>query len=421
MELSARVNALKPPVTLAMAARAADLRAKGVNVIAFTAGEPDADTPEFIKQAAVESLKRGETKYAPIPGDAATRRVIADKLTRENGIAGVTADHVVISTGGKHSLYQLFQALIDPPGVGGARDGAQEVILPMPAWISYEAHAELAGGVVVPIETSAAGDYKITPAQLEHAITPRARLLVINSPNNPCGTMYSPDELRALAAVVASAAKTVAPNLLVISDELYEKIVYGGIAHASIGSFPEVAQRVITVNGLSKAYAMTGWRVGYFACPGEFGLKLAKGVCRLQGQSTTAIPTFILPAVREALLNGAADVERMRQDYARRAEIAFKLIAAIPGFRCPRPTGAFYLFPDVSSHFGSTTPGGKRLACAMDFADALLDEAHVAVIPGEDFGRGGEKCVRITFACSDDSIREGIGRIARFVSSLKRA
>lgn len=416
MDLSARVNALRPAVTLAVTARAAELKSQGVNVISFAAGEPDFDTPEFIKKAAIESLLRGETKYAPIPGDAATRKVIAEKLTRENAIPGITPDHVVISTGGKHSLYQVFQALIDPPSPGKP---AAEVLLPVPAWISYEAHAELAGGKVVELPTRVEADYKITPEQLHAAITPLSRLLVLNSPNNPCGTTYTPDELRAIARVIADAGKTTAPNLLVISDELYEKIVYAGIPHLSIGSIPEVAERVITVNGLSKAFAMTGWRVGYFACPGEFGLKLAKGVARLQGQSTTSIPTFILPAVREALTKGASEVERMRQAFARRAEIAFDLASKIPGLRCPKPTGAFYLFPDVSAHFGKISPKGARIARAMDFAAALLDEHHVAVIPGEDFGRGGEKCIRITFAASDEEIREGLRRLGEFVASLR--
>ncbi|HVZ93182.1 MAG TPA: pyridoxal phosphate-dependent aminotransferase [Phycisphaerales bacterium] len=415
MRLSARVNALKPSITLAMSARAAELKAKGIRVISFAAGEPDFDTPEPIKRAAIDSLMRGETKYAPIPGDAATRKVIAEKLARENGIQGITPDHVVISSGGKHSLYQVFEALIDPPGAG---QRAAEVIIPVPAWISYEAHAELAGAACVEVPTTGASDYKITPEQLRGAITARSRVLVLNSPSNPCGTMYTPAEVRAIAGVVAEAARTTAPDLMIVSDELYEKIIYGGIEHLSIGSIPEVAERTVTVNGLSKAYAMTGWRVGYFACPGEFGLKLAKAVGRLQGQSTTSIPTFILPAVREAMLNGSPEIERMRQAFARRAELAYSLVSKIPGFKCPRPTGAFYLFPDVSAHYGKTSAGGKRIVAAMDFAMALLDEAHVAVVPGEDFGQGGEKCVRITFASSDDDIREGFERIRKFVEGL---
>lgn len=416
MRLSARVQAIKPPVTLAMTARAAELRAAGVSVVSFAAGEPDFDTPEPIKQAAVQSLARGETKYAPIPGDPETRRVLADKLARENHIPGLTPDHVVVSTGGKHSLYQLFQALIDAPAAG---EKPAEVIIPVPAWISYEAQAQLAGGRCVEVLTGASSNFTMTPEQLEAAITPRSRVLALNSPSNPCGTMYTPAALRDIARVVARAAASIAPDLVVISDELYEKITYGGVEHLSIGSIPEIAERVITVNGLSKAYAMTGWRVGYFACPGAFGLSLAKAVGRLQGQSTTSIPSFILPAVREAILHGGSDVERMRAAFARRAALAYDLVTAIPGLECPRPTGAFYLFADISVHFGKSTPGGRRIGSAMDFAQALLDDAHVAVVPGEDFGRGGERCIRITFAASDADIREGMARLARFVADLR--
>src|SRR5690606_30492615 len=204
-------------------------------------------------------------------------------------------------------------------------------------------------------------DFKITPEQLRQAITPRSRVLVINSPSNPCGTMYTPEELRALASVVAEAARSTAPDLTIISDELYEKIVYGGIPHCSIGSFPEVAERTITVNGLSKAYAMTGWRIGYAAGSGDFGLKVAAGMKTLQSQSTTSIATFELPAIRVALTECADDVERMRQAFARRAELTYALVSQIPGLQCPRPTGAFYLFPDISAHFGKRTKGGRVL------------------------------------------------------------
>lgn len=405
MRLASRVRSLKPSTTLAINAKAKALQAAGVPVLSFAAGEPDFDTPERIKRALIDSVNRNETRYTAIPGDPATRKILADKLSRENGLPNVTPEHVVISSGGKQSLYQIFQALIEP---------GDEVILPTPAWVSYAPQIELAGGRVVEVVTSASSDFKMTPDQLRAAITPRSRALVLNTPSNPCGTMYTPDELRAIARVVATS-----PDLMVLSDELYEKIVFGGIPHFSIGSVPEIAERVVTINGLSKAYAMTGWRIGYCAGSGEFGLQLSKALQTLQGQSTTSIATFELPAVRVALTECADEVERMRQAFARRAEITYSLVSKIPGLICPKPTGAFYIFPDVSAHYGNRSPAGKVIGCAADFAAALLDEHKVAVIPGEDFGTGGERCIRFTFACGDEQIKEGMARIDAFVRSLR--
>lgn len=416
MRVSKRTLDLTPSATLAVSAKAAQLAKAGVDVIPFAAGEPDFDTPEPIKRAAVEALLGGMTKYCPVPGDAETRAVIADRLTRVNGIPGVTPDHVVISSGGKHSLYQVFQALIDPPETGAA---PWEVIIPTPAWVSYRPQAELAGARVVEIPTTPATDFKITPDQLRNAITPRTRVVIINSPSNPCGTMYTPEELRALGRVIPEAAVSAAPDIVVISDELYERLIFGGVPHFSIGSMPEIAERVITVNGLSKAFAMTGWRVGYFAGSGAFGLAVAGAVKKLQSQSTTSIASFILPAIRVALRDCDADVERMRQAFAKRAEIAFAAVREMPGVVCPKPTGAFYLFPDVSAHFGKKSAKGATIDSAMAFAAALLEEEHVAVVPGEDFGAGGEKCVRITFALAEDRLREGLARMARFIAGLR--
>ena len=415
MNTSLRVRSLKPSTTLAVTARAKELRAEGVDVISFAAGEPDFVTPQPIINAAKRALDEGETHYAPVPGDPQTRRMLAEKLEKVNNIPNITPDHIVISSGGKQSLYQVFQALIDPPGPG---EEPAQVVVPTPAWVSYRPQIELAGGSVVEIETGADNDFKITPDQLNEAITPSTRCVVLNSPSNPCGTMYTPDEIRLLGEVIEHAARTVAPDVTVISDELYEHIVYGGIPHYSIGSMESIAERVITINGLSKAYAMTGWRVGYFGGSGAFGLEVAKGVKKLQSQSTTSIPAFILPAVRAALSECAGEVERMRARFSDRAALMHGLVSKIDGFVCPRPTGAFYLFPDISAHFGKTSPKGTTIESALGFATALLDEAHVAVVPGEDFGSGGEKCVRLTFACSEETIQQGCERIAGFVDSL---
>ncbi len=414
MDVSRRVQAIKPSATLAVTGKAKEMRAAGQDVLSFAAGEPDFDTPSRIKEAAKAALSEGQTKYAPVPGDLKTREVIANKLREENAIAGCTPDHVVISAGGKQSLYQVFQALIDPPAPG---ETPWEVLLPVPGWVSYAPQAQLAGGRVVELVTDATSDFKITPDQLRSAITPRSRVLMLNSPSNPCGTMYSPEEIRALAAVVHETATT-APDLVIISDEIYEKLIFGGDAHLSIGSIPEVAERTITVNGLSKAYSMTGWRAGYMGGTGEFALEVAKGVRKLQSQSTTSVTAFILPAIRVALTQCADDVEEMRQAFAGRGELLYSIVSGFEGVRCPKPTGAFYVFPDLSAYFGRTSAGGRKIASAMDFAGALLEEHLVACVPGEDFGTGGEKCCRFSFACSKEQIEQGMDRVRAFIGAL---
>ncbi len=415
MRLSHRVEGLKPSVTVAFGNKAKALKRSGVEVLDFTLGEPDFDTPHPIKQAAIDALLAGQTKYMPTLGDPATRQAIADKFTRDNGIPGLTADHVAISAGGKHSLYVAMQCLLDPPPPG---EPPLEALIPVPGWVSYAPIAELAGARVVELPTLPANDFKITPAQLREAITPRTRLLILNSPSNPCGTMYTEAELRTLAAVIDDAARTTAPDLVVISDEIYEKIVYGGIAHFSIGSVPGVADRVLTVNGMSKAFAMTGWRVGYAAMPGEFGRRLIGAMATLQGQMTTNITSFVYPAIRAALAECSADADRMRDAFARRADLITRLLAGVPGVRTVRPTGAFYVFPDVSSHFGRTSPAGRRIDSSLALCEALLDEARVAIVPGEDFGGCAKNHVRITFACGEQQIERGVAALGGFLSRL---
>jgi aspartate aminotransferase len=413
---------LKAPATLSMMARAKAMARQGVDVVNFGVGEPDFDTPAVIRAAAVKALNEGQTHYVPTIGDVETRTVIAEKLTRENGIRGLSAEHVAVSTGAKHSLYLVTQALVD--GEGGKRRGDgetewDEVLLPTPSWVSYRPIAELAGARVVELPTTAAGGFKVTPEQLRGAVTPRSRMLILNSPSNPCGTMYSPAELKALAAVVAEAARTTAPDLVVVVDEIYEKIVFGGIPHFSIGSAPEIAERTVTINGMSKAFAMTGWRVGYAAAPGDFGKRLITAIDALQGQMTSCITSFVYPAIRVALKECAADVERFRAEFEKRAGIIYGLLSQIPGMPCVRPTGAFYVFPDVSGLFGRTTPKGARIKDSVDFAMALLEEAHVAGVPGEEFGGCGENHLRLSFACSEGEIRKGMERVEGFVRSLR--
>lgn len=415
--LSRRVQALKPSATLAIGSKAKALKSQGIAVLNFALGEPDFDTPEVAKAAAVAALKANQTHYMPTLGDAETRAAIADKLKRENGINGLGAEHIAISVGAKHSLYLLCQCLLDPSGPG--EKGANEVLLPVPSWLSYGPIAELAGGRVVELPTTPETDFCISAAQLKAAITPRTRMLILNTPSNPCGTMFRPELLVEIAGVVAEAARTIAPEMVIIVDEIYEKIIYGGIKHLSIGSLPSVAERTITVNGLSKAFAMTGWRVGYAACPGAFGRDLIRGMDTLQGQMTSCITSFVYPAIRAALTQAGAETERMREQFAHRAELAFGLANKIPGLKTPRPTGAFYLFPDVSACYGSRTPAGRTLAGSVDFADALLTEAHIAAVPGGEFGGCGDRHIRLSFACSEGDIEAGMQRLGRFVASLR--
>lgn len=413
--LARRVTGLKPSVTVAFMNRAMSMRASGKDVLSFAAGEPDFDTPGVVKQAAIGALNAGQTKYMPTLGTPDARSAIAEKLVKENGIAGLTGEHVGISAGGKHALYGLMQCLFDEARAG---EEARELLLPVPAWVSYAPLAQLAGAKVVEIPTTPEGGFKVTPEQLKGAITARSRALVLNSPSNPTGAMYSEVELRALAKVLADAS-AVAPELVVITDEIYEKIIYGGVPHFSIGSVEEVAERTVTVNGLSKAFAMTGWRIGYCACPGEFGLRLMKGLSTIQGQMTTNITSFCYPAIRAALTQCAEDVERMRTAFAGRAGLITQRLKAIRGLDVPTPAGAFYAFPDISDLFGRISPGGLAIGSSLDLANALLEEALVAVVPGEDFGGCAGNHIRISFACSEEQINKGMDRLEKFVASLR--
>jgi aspartate aminotransferase len=405
LRLSRRVRQLKPSATLAVSARVRELKAEGRDVIGFGAGEPDFDTPEAIKQAAIAALHDGMTGYQPVPGPPEARAVIAEKLQRDNGI-DCRPEHIVITAGAKHAVYLALQALLD-------FDAGQEVIVPTPAWVSYDPMISLAGGSTVEVPGAVDNDFKISPGQLEAAITPNSAAIILNSPSNPCGTMYAPDEMRALVDVLARYEQ-----IAIISDEIYEKLIYGGIEHLSPGSIDAVADRVITINGLSKAFAMTGWRLGYVCAPGDDGAA-AKAISKLQGQMNSHATAFCFPAILEALRNGAAELESMRAQFAKRAKLIHDLLTGMPGVVCPRPTGAFYVFPDVSAHFGKTTPGGRAIDSALRFAEALLEEALVAVVPGEDFGECARTHIRLSFACSESDITEGCRRLHEWLESLR--
>lgn len=414
--LSQRVSSLKPSVTVALNNRAKALKASGVDVLGFAAGEPDFDTPRSVKQAAIDSLLAGDTKYTPTMGDMATRNAVARKFTTENHIPGLTGDHIAIGAGGKHVLYTAIHCLFDPPAPG---ERAWEMLLPVPAWVSYAPICEMAGGKVVELETTPATNFRLDPEQLRRAINPRSRLLILNSPSNPLGTMYPEADLRAIAKVVHE-TRDIAPDLVILTDEIYEKIVYGSVPHFSIGSIPEIAERTLTLNGMSKAFAMTGWRIGYAGMPGDFGKKFINAMATLQGQMSTNITSFTYAAIRHALTDPGvqSEVETMRQAFAQRADLIMSRMAQIKGVTCVKPQGAFYVFPDVSALFGRTTPKGVKLDSALTFSEALLDEAHVAFVPGEDFGGCGRNHLRISFACSEDQINKGMDRFAKFVSTL---
>lgn len=406
--LSYRVRSLRESSTIAISNRARALRRSGVDVLSFAAGEPDFATPAPICAAAIEALNAGQTKYVASLGDPATREVIAHKLSDENGITNLTGEHVAVTCGAKHALFSICQCLFD-------QGGDAEAILPVPSWVSYRPVIELAGGRVRELPCHPENGFDIDPEALREAITPRSRLLVINTPSNPCSTMYSPDRIRSIAAVVHE-TRNDAPNLVIVSDEIYEKIIFGPHHHLSIGSIPEVAERTITVNGMSKAFAMTGWRAGYAACPGPFGAELINAMGRLQGQMTSNITAFVYPAIRAALTDCGEDVERMRQAFAARAEMMHAGLVRL-GLSCARPAGAFYAFPDVSPLFGRTTGAGRSLDSAHAVAEALIDEAGIATVPGEGFGGCGAKHIRFSFACSEEQIEEGLRRLAAFLDS----
>ncbi len=405
MFVSSRIAAMTESATLAVGAKAAAARAKGHDVIAFAMGEPDFDTPSNIKHAAIAALEKGMTKYAPTPGDKLAREAIARKLTEENGIE-TSFEQVTVTAGAKHAIYMALQAIVEP----GRGD---EVLLPTPAWVSYKALIELAGAKCVEIAGSVENGFRITPTQLAAAVTPRTVGIVWNSPSNPCGIAYPASEVRALCDVLAKCER-----VAVISDEIYEKLIYPeispGLVHFSPGSVATLRDRTITINGMSKSYAMTGWRIGYMAAPRSMAGELIK----LQGQMTNSIPSFFYPAIVEALTNSAAGVESMRVKFASRARLMKAELDRVPGFVTVTPNAAFYAFPDVSAHFGKTTSAGVRIASAQGFADALLNEAHVAVVPGEDFGECARGNIRFSFACSDENIVKGIARVRGWVATL---
>ena len=389
MKVSKRAQAVPPSATIAVTARAKQLKAEGVDIIAFAAGEPDFDTPDYIKDAAIKAMKEGKTKYTAAPGIIELRTAIAEKLKKDNGL-NYTPEQIVVNIGGKHSVYEAMQAILDP---------GDEVILPTPYWVTYTETIKLTDATAVLVQTSEQTGYKITPEQLKNAITKKTALLVLNSPNNPGGFTYSPDELKALAKVLEGT------DVMVFSDEMYEKLVYGDTEFVSFASLSEDAyNRTLTSNGFSKAFSMTGWRIGYTAGP----LEVIKAMGRLQSHMTQNAVTFIQHAAIAALQDDGSGLEKMRVEFEKRAQYMAEKLNSIEGVKCSQPTGAFYCFPDVSSHYGRNI-NGEKINDSMDFAKALLEHAKVALVPGKPFGCDNN--VRLSFACSLEQITEGLNRI----------
>jgi aspartate aminotransferase len=395
MKVSHVVGQLQPSATMAISAKAKALKAQGIDVIGFGVGEPDFDTPQAIKDAAITAINDGYTKYVvPNAGTPGMKQAIIDKFRRDNGLEFEPAE-IMVACGAKHALYLAFRTLLDP---------GDEVLVPEPFWVSYPEQIAACSATAKTVETGR--DFLLTPETLSAAIGPNTVAVVINSPSNPTGAMYTEDQLRALAEVI------IEKDLVVISDEIYEHLVYDGLKHTSIASFSdEIRARTIVINGISKAYAMTGWRIGYMAAPAEF----ITCASRLLGQSTSN-PASVSLRAAEAALNGSQDqVEAMRKVFEERRDYTYNRVEEIFGAQPPRPQGAFYVFADATSLIGKEY-GGKPLENSMDIAAFLLEKAKVAAVPGLPFGRDG--FIRFSYATDLDTIREGMDRIEKAVKSL---
>ncbi len=393
--LSTLVNRLAPSATLAMSQKSAELKAQGVDIINLSVGEPDFNTPDHIKEAAKKAVDDNYSRYSPVAGYPALRKAICAKLKNENGL-DYLPEEIVCSNGAKQCVCNAVMALVSP---------GEEVIIPAPYWVSYPQMVLMADGKPVFVEAKIEQDFKITPEQLEAAITPKTRAIILCSPSNPTGSVYSKDELEALAVVLRKHE-----GVYIISDEIYEHINYVG-EHASIAACEGLKERTIVINGVSKAYAMTGWRIGFLAAP----LAIAKACSKLQGQYTSGPCSVSQVAATEAFAGPQECVEEMRQAFERRKNLIVKLAKEIPGFEVNDPHGAFYLFPKCSYYFGKTD-GERTINNSMDFAIYLLEVGHVATVGGDAFG--SPECFRMSYATSDENIVEALRRIKEAVSKL---
>ena len=384
-----------------MSQKSAEMKAQGIDVINMSVGEPDFNTPDHIKEAAKQAVDQNYSRYSPVPGYPELRRAIVDKLKKENSL-DYTMNEILVSNGAKQSVCNTVMALVNP---------GEEVIIPAPYWVSYPQMVLLAGGTPVVVEATFEQNFKMTAEQLEAAITPKTRMVILCSPSNPTGSVYNKEELRALAEVILKHN-----DLYVLADEIYEHINYVG-RHESIAQFPGMKERTILVNGVSKAYAMTGWRIGYIAAP-EW---IVKGCNKLQGQYTSGPCSVSQKAAEFAYTQSQECVEQMRQAFERRRNLIVDLAKDIPGLEVNVPEGAFYLFPKCSSFYGSVCSSGstpKTIANSTDLALYLLEEAHVATVGGDAFG--DPDCFRMSYATSDDNIREAMRRIKEALAKLKK-
>jgi len=396
VKLAARVAKIKPSETLAITAKANALRAEGRDVIGFGAGEPDFDTPINIKGAAIRAIETGFTKYTPVGGTDELKEAVIAKLKRDNALE-YKRSQVVVSCGAKHTLYNLAQALFEE---------GDEVIIPAPYWVSYPDIVVLAGGRPVIVNTSEADGFKMKPAELKAAITGRTRAVVINSPSNPTGAAYSPAELKELAAVLLDTA------ILVISDDIYEKIIYADFPFANIATAePRIKDKTIVVNGVSKAYAMTGWRIGYAAGPEQ----VIAAVNKIQSQNTSNPTSISQKAAVEALNGDQAVVGKMVSEFRKRRDVIVQMLNDIPDIKCLSPEGAFYVFPNVSGIYGRSFKG-KKITNSAELIDYLLDEVNVAIVPGAAFG--SDDHIRLSYATSMKNIEEGLKRVKAAVAKL---
>ena len=390
--ISLRAQQLEESATLAVSAKAAKMQSEGVDVVSFGAGEPDFDTPEHIKQAAYDAIKKGMTKYAkPASGIMPAKEAVCERLKRENNLE-YKPGQVLLTVGGKEALYLAIMALMDP---------GDECIIPVPYWVSYPEMVKLAQGESVFIEGKEQNEFKLTPAQIAAKITKKTKIFVFNSPSNPGGFTYTPAETKAIADMLMDY-----PNVVVLSDEMYDKLLYTGDKYLSFAAArKEMYDRTVTFNAGSKTYSMTGWRIGYVAGPAE----IIKNMAKIQSQTTSGTATFCQQALAVALKGEQGCVEQMRQEFAKRAEHMWKRLNAIPGIKCVRPTGAFYAFPNVSGAF-------KKLGVcnSLDFCAKVLDQAHVALVPGSAFG--ADNYVRLSFATGMAQIDKGLDRLQKLLA-----
>jgi aspartate aminotransferase len=398
--LAERMQLVSESITLAVGAKAKAMQKSGIDVVLFGAGEPDFDTPAFIKDCAKTALDKGQTKYTPTPCFPELKAAIAQKFSQENGLP-YKPENITTGAGGKHCLYMAFMAVLNP---------GDEVLIPSPYWVSYPEQVKLAGGVNKIIAGAEANGFKITPKQLEAAISPRSKVLILNSPSNPAGHGYTPEELKALADVVVKY-----PQLTVFADEIYEKLVYDGLKFVSFaGLHPQLLEQTLTFNCHSKSFAMTGWRVGYIGGPKH----VIDAINKLQSQMTSHITSFTQQPAALALTDprGKESIDAMRNEFEKRMHHMHGRLSSLPKVVCVKPQGAFYCFPNVSAYYGSKA-GGVPITDAVSFAAALLEQAHVAVVPGND--SGFDSHVRLSFATSMKEIDRGIDRIGEFLKKLK--